>query len=198
MGGAPTEDKTAPPPTAMSQAKATPSPTPTKSAEQLEAERKERERKEEEERQRRAEEEKKAAEEAAAKAAAEAEAKAALKDKSTYEAISERDWKIVEQKPGDYVGKKYVIYGYVTRTDANTAPAFRANTSGEKKRRWYDYPVNTLVIPGDDIEATVVTDDLVTLYVEVREAFSYSTTMGGSTTVPAVTAHVVEITGQKK
>ena len=120
---------------------------------------------------------------------------AALKDPSSYKKISDRDWKLLEQDPAAHKGEKYVLYGYVTQADSNTAPAFRADTSGTKKSQWYDYEVNTIVVPSDSVDTQVATDDLVTLYVEIGEPFTYDTTIGGSMTAPSAIAHIIKVDG---
>lgn len=102
----------------------------------------------------------------------------------------------MERDPNAYAGNRYVLHGYVTQFDSNTGPdSFRSNTSGEYKRNWWDYDINTMVSGDPAILANVVTDDRVKMYVEVDSAYSYSTTMGGEMTVPLVTVNIIEVTG---
>ncbi len=136
-----------------------------------------------------------AAKKAEEEAAAQAEEAARL-DPATYSAISDRDWQLIEKDPDSHAGEKYVIYGYVTQADASTGTeAFRADTSGEWKEAWYDYDVNTIVIADPEIVKTVVTDDLVTMCVQIVGALDYDTQIGGSTTAVSVIANIVEVTG---
>ena len=76
----------------------------------------------------------------------------------------------------------------------NSAPAFRADTDGVRHEDWYDYAINTIVIPGEGVDASVVTDDMVTMYVEVTGAYNYDTSIGGTATAVMVTANILEIT----
>ncbi len=48
------------------------------------------------------------------------------------------------------------------------------------------------------ILADVVQDDLVTMYVEVAGSMSYETTLGGETTVPTMTVHIIKVTGSSQ
>lgn len=145
-----------------------------------------------------AEDAKKAEEEAAkqAEADAAAAAEAARLDPASYTAISARDWQLIEKDPDSHAGENYVIYGHVTQADAATGTeGFRANSSGEWAENWYDYQVNTIVIADPEIVKTIVTDDLVTMYVTIIGAQTYDTQIGGSTTAPMVMANIVEVTG---
>lgn len=136
-----------------------------------------------------------AAEASAAAAEASAAAEAALTDPSTYSKISRRDWQLIEKDPDSHAGAKYIIYGHVTQADAATGTTvFRANTGGVDGD-WYDFDINTIVMAKPEIVATVVTDDLVKMYVTVTGAYTYDTQVGGSTTAVAVVASIVENTG---
>lgn len=139
-----------------------------------------------------AEEEQRRAEEEALAAA-----EAARSDPASYAQISDRDWALVERDPNAHAGERYVIYGHITQFDANTGPdGFRANTSGEPKGRWYDYDINTIVIAADsELVSDVVTDDLATMYVEVLDAYSYQTTIGGEITAPRVHVNIISVDG---
>lgn len=154
------------------------------------------------------EEARRSAEEAAAREAQEevqrqaeeeerASAEAARLDSASYAAISDREWAIVERDPDAYIGERYVLYGHVTQFDANTGPTeFLASTSGEPKRNWYDYEVATYAA-AHDVETVrdVVTNDLVTLHVEVLGSYSYATVLGGFNSVPLVQVNVISVDG---
>lgn len=118
-------------------------------------------------------------------------------DPSTYEVITERDWLVIGKDPDAHTGRKVVLYGAVTQFDSGTGTdAFRAETGAEPQDASYLYDTNTVVQEGTPgLFKPVVKDDLVTLYVEIAGAFSYDTTIGGSTTAPRVTAYIVEVTG---
>lgn len=136
-----------------------------------------------------------AAAEASAAAQASATAQAALTDVSTYSKISSRDWQLIEKDPDSHVGEKYIVYGRVTQADAATGTEmFRVDTGGTKAD-WYDYDINTVVAADPSIVTTIVTDDLVKMYITVTGAYSYDTQIGGSTTAVAVLAGVVENLG---
>ena len=133
---------------------------------------------------------------AAAAAEASASAEAARLDPASYSAISDRDWQILARDANSHIGEKYVIYGYVTQADQATGTeAFRANTGGEKKSSWYDYDVNTIVVADESLVSQVITDDLVTMYVEVLMAYEYDTSIGGTATAVMVSANMLEVTG---
>lgn len=124
---------------------------------------------------------------------------AAQVDPSTYEQLSERDWLLIAKDPGKHIGRKVVLYGSVTQFDSGTGTnAFRANTGGEVQENSYQYDTNTIVQEGTPgLFDEVVTDDLVTLYVEIDGVMKYDTTIGGSTSAPKVSAYIVEVTGSE-
>ena len=136
------------------------------------------------------------ASEEAAEAEESAAAQAALLDPASYSAISARDWQLIEKDPDSHVGEKYVIYGHVTQADASTGTeGFRADTSGEAQASWYDYSINTIVAADAELVKTVVTGDLVTMYVEVGGSYDYDTQIGGSTTAVMVFANILTVDG---
>lgn len=134
-----------------------------------------------------------AQEEARAQAAAE---EAARLDPATYEQIGDRDFALLMRNPDAAAGRKLVVYGVVTQFDSGTGPdAFRANTAANPQGQSYNYDQNTMVTGAPDVLANVVAEDFVTMYVEVVGSLTYSTTMGGSTTVPKFQANIIEVTG---
>lgn len=121
---------------------------------------------------------------------------AARLDPSTYEQIGDRDFALLMKNPDAAAGRKLVVYGVVTQFDSGTGvDAFRANTAANPQGRSYNYDQNTMVTGAPDVLANVVEEDFVTMYVEVVGSLSYSTTMGGSTTVPKFKANIIEVTG---
>ncbi|WP_231250655.1 hypothetical protein [Nocardioides furvisabuli] len=181
-----------------------PSSDPTRSAEEIEAERREQARQEREEKRAEAQkrrEERAAAEKAQKAAAAEkakrAAAEAARVNPATYRAVTDRDLALIVKNPDAHVGKKIMLYGYVTQSDSVTGPKnLLADTSATPGYEWYDFDTNSLIsAPGPNLFANVVEDDLVTLYVEVVGSYSYDTQAGGNTTVPQFLANIVRVTG---
>jgi hypothetical protein len=103
----------------------------------------------------------------------------------------------VQRDPDAHAGEKYLVYGCITQFDANTgAGTFRANTGGAQQKSCWTYSVNTIVNagPGTDV-SKVAEEDLVKMYIEVVKAYSYTTTAGGSTTVPLVQVNIIQTTG---
>jgi hypothetical protein len=134
---------------------------------------------------------------AAAKAAASQAAEAARVNPANYAPISDRNWSIVQRDPDAHAGEKYVVYGCVTQFDANTgAGTFRANTGGAQQKSCWSYSVNTIVVAGSGTDVSkVAEEDLVKMYVEVVKAYTYTTTLGGSTTVPLVQVNIIQTVG---
>jgi hypothetical protein len=134
---------------------------------------------------------------AASKAAASQAAEAARVNPASYKAISDRDWSVVQRDPDAHAGERYVVYGCITQFDANTGTdTFRANTGGAQQKSCWSYSVNTIVTAGVGTDLTkVAEDDLVKMYIEVVKAYTYTTTAGGSTTVPLVQVNIIQTTG---
>jgi hypothetical protein len=137
-----------------------------------------------------------AARQAAAAAAAAAEA--ARMDKSTYPAISSRDYQIVVRDPAAHIGRKMVVYGRVTQYDAATGLEHMLARTDANEVDVYDYDINTMLEGTRDTFAPVVEDDLITIYADVIGSYSYDTQAGGNTTVPKLRANMVEVTGTAK
>lgn len=129
--------------------------------------------------------------------AAAAAAEAALTDPANYERLDERELALIARDPDSHVGRKIVIYGDVTQADSVTGNSrFRADVAAYQSWEWYDFDLNSVIsVKKPNLIANVVEDDLVELFVEVKGAMSYNTTMGGNTTVPEFTAHVVNVYG---
>jgi hypothetical protein len=133
-------------------------------------------------------------------AAREAERKraeeAARLDRSTYESVNPREFALMAKNPDSWAGRKIVVYGVITQFDPATgATAFRADTGPAPTTDRYDYDQNTFITAHDArMAANFVEKDIVTMFVEVQGAFTYDTQIGGSTTVPALTANIIEAT----
>lgn len=134
---------------------------------------------------------------AASKAAASQAVEAARLNPASYAAISDRDWSIVQRDPDAHAGKKYLVYGCITQFDTNTGTdTFRANTGGAQQKSCWSYTVNTIVNAGTGTDLSkVAEEDLVRMYIEVVKAYTYTTTAGGSTTVPLVRVNMIQTTG---
>jgi hypothetical protein len=140
-------------------------------------------------------EEERLAAEAEAEKQTEAEEKA-KRDPKTYNAISHRKWAQVAKDPDSYVGKKYVLYGWVTQFDSATGNDSFLVSTDAVQRASYEYDINTIATT-DEPERfrKVVEDDLVKMYVEVGGSISYDTQIGGNTTVPSVLVNIIKVTG---
>ncbi|ROZ89035.1 DUF2510 domain-containing protein [Gordonia sp. OPL2] len=137
-----------------------------------------------------------AAEAAQARAAYESRRRATMLDKSSYTAVSAREWAQIAKDPTSARNKRIVVYGRVTQFDAGTGSDVMRVSVGGEPGDWYDYDTNTMVFSGDPgVLDDVVKDDLVTMWVQVEGEFSYDTQIGGSTTAPKLTAFIVEVTG---
>lgn len=111
-------------------------------------------------------------------------------------AITTRDWALIAKSPDNHIGERIVVYGYVTQFDAATGTSgFRANVDGAKHSQWYDYDTNTIMLGSDALFAEVVQDDIFRAEVTVAGAYSYTTTMGGSMTVPQLSVDRIEVIG---
>ena len=116
-------------------------------------------------------------------------------DPSQYETITERDWLLIARDPDAAAGRKVHLYGHVTQFDAGTGDKLRASVGAEQVD-WYDFDTNSLVQAGiDGALDNVVKGDLVSIYARIDGSTTYSTTMGGETTVPLLNAYIVEVTG---
>lgn len=134
--------------------------------------------------------------EAARQAEAQRAAEAAKQDRSTYEAISDRDFALLVKNPEGFTGRKFVLYGRVSQFDSATGPStFRADAAASPQEYWGLYGENVVVTGSSRMLTDVVEDDLVTMYVEVAGAYSYDTQIGGSTTAPKLTVNIIDVTG---
>lgn len=124
---------------------------------------------------------------------------AARLDPSTYTALAPRDFALMVKNPDAWRGRKVIIYGVVTQFDAATGPAsFRADTAATPQADLYDYDQNTFITARDpSILTNVVEKDRVTMYVEVAGSYTYSTQIGGSTTVPSMWVNIINPTGSE-
>ncbi len=120
-------------------------------------------------------------------------------DKSTYKELTDREWSLIAKNPSSHIGEKVVVYGKVTQFDAATGnDAFRADIDGQPQD-YNIYNTNTFVEEGlSGIATDVVEGDLVTMWVRVDGDKSYDTQNGGNTTVPSLTAYIIEVTGNDK
>lgn len=139
-----------------------------------------------------------AAAEASRQAAAAAEA--ARLDPNTYEVINPRDFALIAKAPEQHLNRKIVLYGHVSQFDSVTgASKFRADVDSTPHDYSFEYDTNSIIIaPSAGLIANVVEDDFVTMYVTVGKPTSYSTTLGGSTTVPTFNVNIINVTGSSK
>ncbi len=116
-------------------------------------------------------------------------------DPATYQSISARDFAILVKDPDSARGRKIVIYGSVTQSDAATGnKAFRATVRGQPHAD-HTYQINSVIVANDpSIIANVVEGDQVTMYVEVGGSFTYDTQVGGKMTVPLFRVNIINVT----
>ncbi|GAA2886326.1 hypothetical protein GCM10010472_50660 [Pseudonocardia halophobica] len=117
-------------------------------------------------------------------------------------AITARDWALIAKSPDAHVGERIVAYGQVTQFDAATGTsAFRANVDGVVHKPSYgyvDYETNTFLNESGTLFAQLVKGDLFRAEVTVTGSYSYSTTMGGTMTVPQLQVTAINVTGTAK
>jgi hypothetical protein len=116
---------------------------------------------------------------------------------TTFDTISDRQWKRVARDPESHEGEAIIVHGLVTQADAATGTDYvRASVGGRHRAPqygWVDYPVNTLLTGGPI--GDLVTGDLFTARVVVRGSVDYDTALGGSTSAPLLTVIRVKTTG---
>ena len=143
---------------------------------------------------------------AAARAAAEkaAAAKAAA-EKAARErpvALTPRAFALVVKNPDAYVGKHYIVYGEVTQFDSVTGDSiFRADAGATRDPISYgytEYDANTLFVGDPAMLANVVEGDVFRATVEVLGSESYTTMLGGETTVPKFRLQSISVYGSTK
>lgn len=119
-------------------------------------------------------------------------------DRSSYESLTAREFALMAKNPDAWAGRKIVVYGVITQFDAATgATTFRADTAYAPMTNVYDYDQNTLITAYDaDMVANFVEKDRVTMYVEVQGSMTYDTQIGGSATVPSLTANIIDSTSR--
>ena len=111
--------------------------------------------------------------------------------------IDDRTWALVAKDPKSHIGEEFVIFGKVTQFDSATGTStFRANTGAGQQDYSYKYDVNTIVDADyASTVADVVQDDVLKMYVKVEGALTYSTTIGGSATIPQVAIKSFDLVG---
>ncbi|OBB77097.1 hypothetical protein [Mycobacterium sp. 852014-52144_SCH5372336] len=119
-------------------------------------------------------------------------------DRSTYDSLTAREFALMAKDPDAWAGRKVVVYGVITQFDSATgATSFRADTGPAPVMDVYDYDQNTIITARDaDMVAKFVEKDRVTMYVEVQGSRTYETQIGGSTTVPSLTANIIDSTSR--
>lgn len=107
-----------------------------------------------------------------------------------YHYLGDYKWNLIQKDPNSYVGNTYVIYGSITQFDSDTGPTeFRADAGPQDNQN-----TNTIFDGTNDAAqlAPLVTGDNFSAQVTIEGALTYTTTLGGSITVPEV--QVVTIT----
>ena len=131
-------------------------------------------------------EEKRKAEEKKAKEEAEKKEKEKL---NKAKKISKRELAQIVKKPDSHLERNVIIYARVTQFDSATGPCtFRAEISHAHVGK-YSYEHNSMFNAGDglincEILDDVVAEDIIEVTAEITGSLTYSTQIGGSTTVP--------------
>jgi hypothetical protein len=101
----------------------------------------------------------------------------------TYEALSDRDWKLLVKNPDSKRGSGVMVYGTIFQFDANTGPTtFLANGFASKAVR-NSYGGDIIRIDGSESDlANLLEDDKFICECVVMGAYSYDTKAGGSNT----------------
>jgi hypothetical protein len=110
--------------------------------------------------------------------------------------VSSRDWLLIAKSPDAHEGERITVYGQVFQFDAVTGPeGFLARVDGERQRRSYEYDT-TVAFSGSAAQLeNVVQDDVFRADVTVLGSYSYTTRMGGNTTVPRLQVDAIEVIG---
>lgn len=114
--------------------------------------------------------------------------------------ITDREWALIAKDPAAHIGQRVVVFAQVTQFDAATgANTFRGNVGAQKHAASYgwvsDYKTNTVLTGDPTVVADVVEGDLIRVEATVDGALSYSTQIGGSTTVPQLTVTGLKVNG---
>lgn len=131
-------------------------------------------------------EEKRKAEEKKEKEEAQKEEKKQLKKAKK---ISKRELAQIVKKPDSHLERTVIIYARITQFDSATGPCtFRADVSHAHVGK-YDYEHNSMFTAGDgllscDLLDDVVAEDIIEVTAQITGSLTYSTQIGGSTTVP--------------
>ncbi len=113
-----------------------------------------------------------------------------------HRAVSGRDWLLIAKSPDLHIGDRITVYGHVTQFDAVTgSTSFRASIDGVQHRRTYEYDTNTILRGTADQLANVVQGDVFRADVTVGGSYSYTTTMGGTLTVPILGVDAITVIG---
>lgn len=111
-------------------------------------------------------------------------------------AITAREWQKIAKNPDAHVGESVIVYGHVTQFDTGTGTdQFRASVDGVQHAQYYDYETNTLLSGDQSKLGDLVQDDLFRAEVVVGGSYTYSNTMGGSTTAPVLVVSKITATG---
>ncbi|MFI1063871.1 hypothetical protein ACH4TC_18530 [Streptomyces spororaveus] len=106
---------------------------------------------------------------------------------SDFKELDDREFKKLARDPAAHLGESFKVYGKITQFDSATGKNyFRANIGPERlaASKSYDFDTNAYFMGVSTDLEDVVEDDLVELYVHCLGAKTYSTTIGGSQTVP--------------
>jgi hypothetical protein len=113
-----------------------------------------------------------------------------------YATVDSRTWALIVKAPDTYIGEAYQVWGCISQFDAATgADTFRAEASYANQEYWYSDSDNAIFSGLESMLGPFVTDDVVFMNVIVLGSFTYDTTIGGSTTVPAFFVNAITAKG---
>jgi hypothetical protein len=109
--------------------------------------------------------------------------------------LTSREWALIAKSPDSHVGEHVIVFGYVSQFDSVTGPSsFRASLDGVRHRQTYEYDTNAILVGrSTDQLANVVVNDQFRAEVTITGSLSYSTTMGGTLTVPQMQVEKIEV-----
>lgn len=118
-------------------------------------------------------------------------------DESNYPAADERTLALVAKDADDHVGGRMAVYGRITQFDKATGDcSFRAEIGHEQTDSMWGYDHNSYFTAGaatcDDLDE-YVEEDHVKILATVHGVETYSTMIGGNTSVPRFQVDQIEV-----
>ena len=119
---------------------------------------------------------------------------------ATHSALTDNGWALIAKDPDSHSGEGYVVYGEITQFDSATGnDMFRADVGGTYQAPdsigFVNYPTNTFLTGDPGMLANYVQGDTFRADITVTGSYTYTDTMGGSTTVPELQVDSITKTG---